>query len=46
MSTGRQLPAILAKVRWRREPRYGLLFDQTFQFEELAALMERLQLAG
>lgn len=30
------LPSILAKVRWRQRPRYGLIFEQTFRFDELA----------
>lgn len=29
-------PTLHAKVRWRRPPRYGLVFEQTFQLEELA----------
>lgn len=30
------LPVIFAKVRWRQSPRYGLIFEQTFRFDELA----------
>jgi hypothetical protein len=30
------LPTLHAKVRWRRPPRYGLVFEQTFRLEELA----------
>jgi hypothetical protein len=30
------LPPIYAKVRWRDHPRYGVIFEQTFQLEELA----------
>lgn len=30
------LPTLHAKVRWRRPPRYGLVFEQTFRIEELA----------
>jgi len=32
----RLLPTIHAKVRWRRPPRYGVVFEQTFRLEELA----------
>lgn len=30
------LPTLHAKVRWRRPPRYGVVFEQTFRLEELA----------
>lgn len=30
------LPTLHAKVRWRRPPRYGLIFEQTFQLPDLA----------
>jgi len=30
------LPLIFAKVRWRQRPRYGLIFEPTFRFDELA----------
>ena len=30
------LPEILTKVRWRKGNLYGLVFDTTFQFAELA----------
>ncbi len=30
------LPSIYAKVRWRNHPRYGVIFEQTFQLEDLA----------
>lgn len=33
-------PAIHAKVRWRRKPAYGLIFEQTFGFEQLAHYIE------
>ena len=33
------LPPVQAKVRWRRRPHYGLIFEQTFQIEELARLL-------
>jgi hypothetical protein len=37
------VPAIAARVRWRRQDRYGLSFEDTFQFAELAALAFDLQ---
>ena len=37
------LPEIAAKVRWRRDDSYGLSFEDTFQFAELAALAFELQ---
>jgi hypothetical protein len=37
------LPEIAAKVRWRREEDYGLSFEDTFQFAELAELAFDLQ---
>lgn len=30
------LPPVYAKVRWRDHPRYGVVFEQTFQLESLA----------
>jgi hypothetical protein len=36
-------PLITARVRWRRQDRYGLSFEDTFQFAELAALAFDLQ---
>ena len=30
------LPPTYAKVRWRNHPRYGVIFEQTFQLEDLA----------
>lgn len=33
------LPDIFAKVRWRRQPHYGLVFEQTFRLEDLARLL-------
>lgn len=38
-----QLPPIICRVRWRREPLYGLVFDQTFQFDQLARLTASVQ---
>ncbi|WP_338467228.1 PilZ domain-containing protein [Novosphingobium sp. ZN18A2] len=37
------VPPIYAKVRWRRAPRYGLIFEQTFRLDELARLAAPLQ---
>lgn len=37
------LPEITAKVRWRRNDRYGLSFEDTFQYADLAALAFDLQ---
>lgn len=37
------MPEIAAKVRWRRGDDYGLSFEDTFQFAELAALAFDLQ---
>jgi len=37
------MPEITAKVRWRRNDEYGLSFEDTFQFAELAALAFELQ---
>lgn len=36
------LPTIHAKIRWRRPPRYGVIFEQTFRLEELALACARL----
>ena len=30
------LPPTFAKVKWRTRPRYGLIFEQVYRFEELA----------
>ncbi|HMO68467.1 MAG TPA: PilZ domain-containing protein [Novosphingobium sp.] len=32
------LPSLYAKVRWRRRPDYGLVFEQTLAFEQLVKL--------
>ena len=37
------LPTIEARVRWKRQNRFGLVFDTTFSLKELAILLERLQ---
>ena len=36
------LPPIYAKVRWRDHPRYGVIFEQTFQLENLARICNGL----
>ncbi|HET9629787.1 MAG TPA: PilZ domain-containing protein [Novosphingobium sp.] len=36
------LPTIHAKIRWRRPPRYGVVFEQTFRLEELAMACARI----
>lgn len=36
------LPTLHAKVRWRRPPRYGVVFEQTFGLEDLARACARL----
>jgi len=36
------LPTMHAKIRWRRPPRYGVVFEQTFRLEELALACARL----
>lgn len=37
------LPALEAHVRWRRAPLYGVIFTQTFRFDELAQLTAPLR---
>jgi hypothetical protein len=37
------LPAILAKVRWRRELTHGLVFETPFAFRDFALTLARLQ---
>jgi hypothetical protein len=39
------MPEIAGKVRWRRNDSYGLSFEDTFQFAELAALVFDLRRA-
>ncbi|AKH43180.1 PilZ domain protein [Croceibacterium atlanticum] len=41
----RGLPDIEAKVRWRRDSEYGLVFEDTFQFGDLARIAGSLQLS-
>jgi len=38
------LRATRARVRWRREGCYGLVFDDVFQFAEMAEIVHELQL--
>jgi hypothetical protein len=40
------MPEVAAKVRWRRNDHYGLSFEDTFQFAELAALAFELRRAS
>lgn len=40
------MPEITGKVRWRRDDSYGLSFEDTFQFAELAALAFELRRLG
>ena len=37
VETGHVEP-FFAKARWRRQPRYGLIFEETLSFEDLASL--------
>jgi hypothetical protein len=39
----RGMPPMMGVVRWRKEPAYGLVFQQLFTFEELARLATTLQ---
>jgi hypothetical protein len=39
------LPPLVGRVRWRRQPRYGVIFEQTFRLDELARLTAPLQAA-
>jgi hypothetical protein len=39
------LPPLDARVRWRRQPHYGVIFEQTFRFDELARLVAALRAA-
>ncbi len=40
------LRTVAAQVRWRKDDTYGLIFDDTFRFDELALLASRLQRPG
>lgn len=37
------LPEVIAKIRWRRENSFGLVFEDTFQFGDLARTLANLQ---
>ncbi|MBU6266396.1 MAG: PilZ domain-containing protein [Sphingomonadales bacterium] len=37
------LPTLTAHVCWRAAPRYGLVFEQSFQLDELARTIQRVQ---
>lgn len=39
------IPPIYAKVRWRSQPSYGLIFEHTFKLDELARISAPLQFA-
>lgn len=39
----RGLPEVNAKIRWRRDNAYGLVFEDTFQFADLAVIVAALQ---
>lgn len=38
------LPEVNAKIRWRGDKTYGLVFEDTFQFGDLARIIARMQL--
>lgn len=44
--SGHNLPEVNAKVRWRRENAYGLVFEDTFQFGDLAHIVAKIQHPG
>ena len=41
--TSGDLPEIRAKVRWRRAPEYGLVFDNTFSLSDFACMAASIQ---
>ncbi len=41
-----ELPEIAAKVRWRKEQQYGLVFENTFGLRDFAVLAASLQAPG
>lgn len=41
--SAQNLPQVNAKVRWRRENSYGLVFEDTFQFGDLAHIVAKIQ---
>lgn len=38
-----RLPVINAKIRWRRDDAFGLVFEDTFQFGDMARIVAELQ---
>jgi hypothetical protein len=38
------LPEVNAKIRWRKDETYGLVFEDTFQFGDMARIVAALQL--
>jgi len=40
------LKEVNAKVRWRKDETYGLVFEDTFQFGDMARIVAALQLGG
>ena len=41
--TGERLPELVARVRWRRQGTYGVVFDNTFSLKQLALFAASLQ---
>lgn len=41
--TGERLPELVARVRWRRQGTYGVVFDNTFSLNQLALFAASLQ---
>jgi hypothetical protein len=39
------LPELTGRVRWRRAPLYGLIFEQTFRLDDLARITAQLAAA-
>lgn len=39
-----KMPEVNAKIRWRRDDSYGLVFEDTFQFGDLARIVADIQL--
>jgi len=46
IETMRELSEVRAKVRWRRQSEYGLVFDDTLSLADFARLAARLQAPG
>jgi hypothetical protein len=40
------LPRIYAKVRWRKNDQYGVVFEETFKLAELSGLAVRIHSSG